>query len=108
MDRMDGMDGKKQSLTKSNFPRQNLTFPVKIETFPDKIENFPDEIETCHSKKLFVTQNMFISSSFFSNVYHSYSKTLYSIKNPQTYFVETLFFHKSPFIKNALSLNNMF
>ena len=45
-------------------PSQNLTFPVKIETFPDKIETFPDEIETFHSKKLFLTQNIFSNFLF--------------------------------------------
>ena len=41
----------------------------------------------------------FFQFSFFSKVYHSYSKTLYSLKNPQKDVVETLIFHKIPFIK---------
>ena len=80
------------SPSKSYFPCQNLTFPVKIETFPNKIETF-------HSKKLFLTQTKFSFTFFFSKVYHSYSKTLYPLKNPQKYVVETLIFHKISFIK---------
>ena len=92
-------------LWKIKFPRQNLTFPVKIllSLSKSKLSLTKSKLSLAKSK-LFIPKSYFwlktfFQFSFFSKVYHSYSKTLYSLKDPQKYFVKTLIFHKNPFIE---------